>query len=104
MTGWRREQACSFADTACKPGHWHRFISYSGPIVYEVAKGYYFKFGIYTVRPFESLLIVYHRAYQRGPNPYAVGLQRISFGHPIEIPRVRSGERNSARSLRAHPL
>ena len=82
VTGWRREQACSFADTACKPGHWHRFISYRGPIGYEVAKGYYFKFGIYTVRPFESPLIVYHRAYQRGPNPYAVRATEKIFRSP----------------------
>ena len=82
MTGWRREQACSFADTACKPGHWHRFISYRGPIFYELAKGYYFKFGIYTVRPFESPLIVYHRAYQRGPNPYAVRATENIFRSP----------------------
>ena len=78
VTGWRREQACSFADTACKPGHWHRFISYRG----EVAKGYYFKFGIYTVRPFESPLIVYHRAYQRGPNLYAVRATEKIFRSP----------------------
>ena len=78
MTGWRREQACSFADTACKPGHWHRFISYRG----EVAKGYYFKFGIYMVRPFESPLIVYHRAYQRGPNLYAVRATEKIFRSP----------------------
>ena len=48
----------------------------------EVAKGYYFKFGIYTVRPFESPLIVYHRAYQRGPNPYAVRATEKIFRSP----------------------
>jgi hypothetical protein len=82
VTGWRREKACLFADPACKPGHWHRFISYRGPIGYEVAKGYYFKLGIYTVRPFESPLIVYHRAYQRGPNPYAVRATEKIFRSP----------------------
>jgi len=82
VTGWRREKACSFAEPACKPGRWHRFIAYGGPIGYEVAKGYYFKLGIYTVRPFTSPLTVYHRAYQRGPNPYSVRATEKIFRAP----------------------
>jgi len=71
IIGWMRK--CSDSGDACEKTPWQEIVRHEGPSGYPGVIGYYFKYGLYTVREFDTAFTAYHKDYQAGANAEAIG-------------------------------
>ncbi|MFT7459970.1 MAG: hypothetical protein ACI909_002658 [Planctomycetota bacterium] len=84
VIGWKRE--CATRDVHCNDASpWRSVINYKGSTGYknEEVKGYYFKFGLYTVREFDVTFTAFQKNYRSAATlgGVRIGDEKLELGY-----------------------
>ncbi|MEM8811977.1 MAG: heparin lyase I family protein [Pseudomonadota bacterium] len=77
IVAWKR--TCPLERSECDASPWREVIRYNGATGYTNVYGYYFKFGLYTVTPFDVSFTAYHKQYRIGRTPVEIGATDAVF-------------------------